>query len=74
MEIRIYVKPGSSKGPLVQAGQDGQLTIYVRERAIDGKANEAALAVLAQHYHVAKTHISLVRGAGSRHKVFRVVL
>lgn len=74
MEVRVYVKPGSSKGSLVQAGQDGQLTVYVRERAIDGKANEAALAVLAQHYHVAKTHISLVRGAAARYKVFRIVL
>ena len=74
MDVRVHVKPGSSKGPLVQMDGDGHLTVYVRERAVDGKANEAVVAVLAQHYTVPKSHITLVRGTASRHKVLRIVL
>ncbi len=74
MDVRVYVKPGSSKGPLVQVDGDGHLTVYVRERAMDGKANEAVVAVLAEHYQVPKSRVSLIRGAALRHKVLCIVL
>ena len=38
----VTVKPGSRKGPLVETAADGSLTIYVRERAIEGRATDAA--------------------------------
>ena len=40
--LAVTVKPGSRKGPLVETGDDGALTIYVPERAIEGKATAAA--------------------------------
>lgn len=70
--ITVTVKPGSKKGPLVDAGDDGSLTIYVRERAIEGKATEAAAAVLATYLGVARSRVELVSGATSRVKRFRV--
>ena len=70
--ITVTVKPGSKKGPLVDAGDDGSLTIYVRERAIDGKATEAATAVLAKYLGVPRSRVELVSGATSRVKRFRV--
>ena len=70
--ITVTVKPGSTKGPLVDAGDDGSLTVYVRERAIDGKATEAAAAVLAEYLGVARSRVELVSGATSRVKRFRV--
>ena len=39
--VVVKVKPGSRRGPLVEVGPDGELTIYVREPAVDGKANDA---------------------------------
>jgi uncharacterized protein YggU (UPF0235/DUF167 family) len=33
--VVIRVKPGSRKGPLVEASADGALTIYVREPAVE---------------------------------------
>ena len=36
--VVVTVKPGSRKGPLVEAAADGSLAIYVRERAIEGRA------------------------------------
>ena len=70
--IAVRVKPGSSKGPLVEADEDGSLTVYVRERAVDGKATEAVARLLAAHLSVPRSRVELVSGATSRIKRFRV--
>ena len=70
--VTVTVKPGSSKGPLVDVAEDGALTIYVRERAIDGNATEAVTRLLADHLGVPKSHVELVSGATSRVKRFRI--
>jgi len=70
--VTVTVKPGSRKGPLVEAAADGALTIYVRERAIEGKATEAAARLLADHLGVPRSHVELVAGATSRVKRFRI--
>jgi uncharacterized protein YggU (UPF0235/DUF167 family) len=68
----ITVKPGSKKGPLVEAGDDGSLTLFVRERAVDGAANEAVIKVLSEHFGVPKSRIDIVRGHASRSKLIEV--
>lgn len=70
--ITVTVKPGSKKGPLVEAAADGALTVYVRERAIEGKATEAVTKVLADHLGVPKSRLQLVSGATSRVKRFLI--
>lgn len=70
--LAVRVKPGSKKGPLVQTGPDGELTVYVAERAVDGKANAAVIKVLADHLDVPRSRIELVSGASARLKRFRI--
>lgn len=70
--ITVLVKPGSRKGPLVEVGDDGQLTVYVAERAVDGKANAAVTKLLAAHLGVPRSSLELVSGATARVKRFRV--
>lgn len=70
--MTVLVKPGSRKGPLVETGADGVLVVYVREPAIDGRATKAAGEVLAKHFGVPKSRVTLTAGATSRHKRFRV--
>ena len=70
--VSVRVKPGSTKGPLVETGPDGQLTVYVRERAVDGKANEAVVSVLAKHLGVPRSRVELTSGTTSRMKRFRI--
>ena len=70
--VTVTVKPGSRRGPLVETDDDGALTLYVRERAIDGKATEAVVRLLADHLGVPKSHVELVSGATSRIKRFRI--
>ena len=45
------------------------VTVYVRERAVDGAANEAIVAALAAHYGVARRDVTLVRGHAARLKL-----
>lgn len=70
--ITVRVKPGSRKGPLVEVDDDGALTIYVQERAVDGKANDAVTKLLAQHLGVPRSRVELISGATARLKRFRV--
>lgn len=61
MIIRVKVKAGSSKGPLVEMSI-GQIIVYVREQAIDGKANSAIVAVLSNYYSVPKSNVKILAG------------
>ena len=70
--ISVRVKPGSKKGPLIESAPDGLLTIFVRERAVDGRANEAVIGLLAEHLGVPRSHIELVGGATARVKRLRI--
>ncbi len=72
MRITVQVKPGSKKGPLVEVAEDGSLTVFIRERAIDGAANEGLIAVLAKHYQVSKSEITIESGFTSRIKRINV--
>jgi uncharacterized protein len=68
----VRVKPSSRKGPLVEVAEDGALTIYVQERAVEGKANDAVTKLLAAHLGVPKSRVELVSGATSRVKRFHI--
>lgn len=70
--IQVRVKPGSKKGPLVVSEPSGELTVFVRERAVDGKANQAVIAVLAEHFGVRRNQITLTSGMTARLKRFRI--
>lgn len=70
--VSVRVKPGSKKGPLVEVGPDGELTLFVRERAVDGKANDAVRRLLAEHLSVPPSRVELVSGHTGRLKRFRV--
>jgi uncharacterized protein YggU (UPF0235/DUF167 family) len=68
LRIVVRVKPGSSKGPLVETSAEGDLTVFVRGKTIDGQANEGVILALARHFGVAKSRITITRGHTSRIK------
>jgi uncharacterized protein YggU (UPF0235/DUF167 family) len=70
--LRVRVKPGSAKGPLVEVGEDGELVVYVRERAVDGAANAAVERVVAEHLGVPKSRVSIRRGHTARLKTLQI--
>jgi uncharacterized protein YggU (UPF0235/DUF167 family) len=70
--VRVRVKAGSSKGPLVDEAPEGELVVYVRERAIEGAANDAVVRLIAAHFGVAPSRVTIRRGRTSKHKVLEV--
>ena len=72
MRITVHAKPGSKKGPLVEVGADGLVTVFLRERAVDGAANDGLVAALAEHYGVRKSAVTIASGLSSRHKIVNV--
>ncbi len=72
MRYTLFVKPGSKKGPLVELSENGEITVYVRERPVDGAANKTVIELLAKHFGVAKNSVEIESGHTSRHKRVRI--
>lgn len=70
--VDVRVKPGSKKGPLVQPSLEGELLVYVREPAVDGKANRAVVELLADYFDVPKRDVQIISGLTSRTKRFKI--
>jgi uncharacterized protein YggU (UPF0235/DUF167 family) len=64
------VKPGAAK-PSVggRHGESDTIVVAVSERAVDGRATEAALRAVAGAFGVRRRDVTLVTGATSRDKV-----
>lgn len=71
-KVTVRIKPSSKKGSLVQPSLTGELLVYVREPAIDGKANAAIIKLLADYYDVPKRAVSIVSGHTSRIKIIAI--
>lgn len=68
-EIALRVTPNARRAGIVPGEV---LRVSVTEVPEDGRATAAAQALLARAMGVAKTRLTLVRGAKARDKVFRL--
>ena len=68
----VRIKP-SSKVEKAEEVDDTHFKVWVKESAKEGKANIAAIKVLAKHLGVAPSRIDIVSGHTSRSKVFEIV-
>lgn len=74
MKLTALLKPNSRHRQEVVKNPGGTYTIYTKAPALENRANNEAIMLLAQHYKVPKSSVRLVRGATSRQKVFEVAL
>ena len=72
MKISVHIKPNSRHREEVVKNNDNTLTVYVKAPAIEGRANAAAIKLLAKHFKVAPSKVKLVRGATSKYKIFEI--
>ena len=72
MIYTVTVKPHSKKGPLVCSTGDNELTVFLREKPIKGEANQALIKLLAHHFGVSKTSISIKTGARGHKKLIAI--
>jgi uncharacterized protein (TIGR00251 family) len=70
--VRIHVRviPRSSKN-LIEWEEDG-LKVHVTAPPVDGAANTALVALLAQYLAVPKRDIQIVRGTAGRSKIVEI--
>lgn len=71
MLIRVQVKPNSNKDKVVQL-EDGGYLVKLRAKPIDGQANTALIKLLAKHFSVSKSQVTIKNGAGSRWKTINI--
>ena len=71
MRVAIRVKPGSGR-TVVGGRYDNALVVRVAERAVDGRATEAALRALAEALGVRRADLRLITGATSRTKAIEI--
>ena len=71
ISVPIRVKPGV-RAARVGGSFGERLVVAVRERAVDGKATEAALQALAEAVGVRRSDITLITGAAARDKVVQI--
>jgi hypothetical protein len=71
--LAVRAQPGAKKTAILGVygeGSAAQLKIAVQEPPIEGKANAALIAFLADTFGLAKNKVEIVSGELSRSKVF----
>lgn len=69
--LRIQVKPNSREEELTPLA-DGSFVARVKSPPVDGKANTAVIALLAKHFGVRKSQVTLKSGASGRMKLIQI--
>ena len=70
MRIQVKVKPNAKTEEVSQEG-DGFI-VKVKEPPREGKANQAVIKLLAQHFGVSKSQVRILSGLRSGKKVIEV--
>ena len=70
MKIQVKVKPNSKTEELSQKGDS--FIVKVKEPPKEGKANQAVIKLLAEHFGVPQSQVRILSGFRSRNKVIEV--
>ncbi|MGB5924931.1 MAG: DUF167 domain-containing protein [Dehalococcoidia bacterium] len=70
MKIQVTVKPNSKTEEVSQEG-DG-FTVKVKEPPKEGKANQAVIKLLAEHFGVPRRQVRILSGFKSKNKVIEI--
>lgn len=73
MKISIKVKP-NSKESSVEIAANNEYILRVKEKAVDGRANAAAIKLLSEYLGIPKSRISIIKGHTARNKVINILL
>jgi uncharacterized protein (TIGR00251 family) len=71
--LTIHVQPGAKRSDVAGVYGDA-VKIRLAAPAVDGKANAALIALLADAFDVPERAVTLVRGATNRRKTVRIAM
>ena len=69
--LRVRVKPNARASGVDEAA-DGTFVVRVKAPPVDGKANAELVTVVAEHFGVSKTRVSIKSGASGRMKLVTI--
>ncbi|OGB74147.1 hypothetical protein A2V68_02350 [candidate division Kazan bacterium RBG_13_50_9] len=67
MRIKIKVIPRSDHNRVEKVAES--YTVRVTAVPVEGKANKAAIKLLAEHFNVSQSQIRIIQGEKSRYKI-----
>lgn len=70
MKVQVRVFAGSRRVEV--NGQGEFLKVYLTAPPLDGRANDALIEVLARHFSVRRSAISIIKGLKSRDKIISI--
>ena len=70
MKIQVKVKPNSKAEEVSQEGDS--FVVRVKEPPKEGKANQAIIKLLAQHFGVPQSRVRILSGFRTKHKVIEI--
>jgi uncharacterized protein len=71
MKISVRVKPNAKKNQ-VSPQADGTYVVSVNAPAVEGKANERLVEVLAEYFKKRRREVTVVSGSTGRQKVVEI--
>lgn len=72
MLIKIRVLPRSSRNEVVGEMADGTIKVKLTAPPVDGKANEALIKLLSDHFDVSKNKITIIKGLTNKNKTIEI--
>jgi len=70
MIVNVKVVPNAKRNKIIE--ENGKLKVYLNAPAVDGKANQALVEFLAEHYNVKRRQVTIIRGEKNREKVVEI--
>lgn len=70
MKIKVKVKPNSKTDEVSLEGDS--FIVKVKEPPREGKANQAVIKLLAEHFGVSQSQVRILSGFRSRNKVIEI--
>jgi len=71
LKIKVKIKPNSRTEEISQEGDS--FVVKVKEPPKEGRANQAVIKLLAQHFGVPQGQVRILSGFKSKNKVIEVV-
>jgi uncharacterized protein (TIGR00251 family) len=69
MKIKIKLHPSSSQEKIEEIVKDKEYEVWIKEKPIDGKANEELIKVLQKYF---KKSVKIIHGLKYRNKIVEV--
>lgn len=70
--ITVRVLPRASKNEVVGLQEDGSFKVKTTAAPVDGAANDVVIKLLAEHFGVKKSAVTIVRGHTNKTKIIDI--